>query len=386
MIATGGLLVAAFASGSAQAGVIKPDTTADQHGSNEGECSLREAVVAANEDSNFGGCKDRSGSDVIDLGAKTYRLTRSGSGEDNGARGDLDVIGTLKLRGAGMKKTAIDARSASDRHLGLQQDSVVGLSELTLENGSLDEFGGGAIQAQQSELEVNRVRIRRNVSPSGSGAIAGSSADLTIKNSVVEKNRATFAGGGITLTGGSLVLTKSAVINNRSGLFGGGIYPNNATVRITKSLIANNRSEQEGGGIVALAGTVEVTQSRIIGNTASNGGGVHTQSADVEIRASELSDNRAMGGGGALNLIGSPLVEIENSTFSGNRARESGGGVRVAGSSSEIFMNNATLTRNVADSDESRGRQRRRHLRRGWHRGVRELDRCGQLGWRRVDR
>ena len=75
------------------------------------ECALREAVLAANSDAPFGGCKTGEEGDSIVLEAKTYFLTRSGSGEDMTMRGDLDVTGELKIRGAGQNKTTIDGRT-----------------------------------------------------------------------------------------------------------------------------------------------------------------------------------------------------------------------------------------------------------------------------------
>jgi CSLREA domain-containing protein len=50
------------------------------------DCSLREAIIAANAD---------SGADIIALPAGTYALTLTGQNEDSAATGDLDIAGSL---------------------------------------------------------------------------------------------------------------------------------------------------------------------------------------------------------------------------------------------------------------------------------------------------
>ena len=65
-----------------------------------GFCSLREAVLAANENgANASDCgKGDGGLDVIQLGAFHYTLSRSGV-DDSAANGDLDVTDDLTIVG-----------------------------------------------------------------------------------------------------------------------------------------------------------------------------------------------------------------------------------------------------------------------------------------------
>ena len=72
--------------------------------------SLRHAVLQANASEE---------ADTIVLGRGAYDLSIAGSGEDAAATGDLDIVGTLTIRGAGQRKTTIDAsalRSARHKH------------------------------------------------------------------------------------------------------------------------------------------------------------------------------------------------------------------------------------------------------------------------------
>src|SRR4029453_4363971 len=64
--------------------VTKTADTAD--GACDADCSLREAVIAANS--------TPITADTISLPAGTYTLTRSGANEDAGSTGDLDITCT----------------------------------------------------------------------------------------------------------------------------------------------------------------------------------------------------------------------------------------------------------------------------------------------------
>src|SRR5688572_10221914 len=75
-----------------------------------GDCSLREAVIAANAD----------GADRILLPPGTYTLSLAGAGEDLAATGDLDLVANdIELRGtgAGPGDVVIDATGLGDRIL-----------------------------------------------------------------------------------------------------------------------------------------------------------------------------------------------------------------------------------------------------------------------------
>ena len=112
----------AFASKTIQtvqaASVITVDTTTDDLTVNN-NCTLREAIQAANTDSPVDGCAAGSGADEIVLGLGLYRLSISGWGEDNNATGDLDVTESLTITGIGSDFSHIAAFDI-DRVLDIQ--------------------------------------------------------------------------------------------------------------------------------------------------------------------------------------------------------------------------------------------------------------------------
>ena len=82
--------------------VITVNTTADTI-MDDGQCSLREAVIAANTDRTTGGCPAGSGADVIQFDSSLspsaiFLLSASGTNEDNSATGDLDLRGILRSK------------------------------------------------------------------------------------------------------------------------------------------------------------------------------------------------------------------------------------------------------------------------------------------------
>src|SRR5437870_3850242 len=75
----------------------------------DGNCSLREAIQAANTDSAVDACPAGSGADTITLPVGTYTLTIPGANEDANQTGDLDNARDLTINGAGAAATIIQA-------------------------------------------------------------------------------------------------------------------------------------------------------------------------------------------------------------------------------------------------------------------------------------
>src|SRR5262245_1002241 len=164
----------------AQAATIAPTTTQDVVAL-DGQCSLREAISAANDDVAGGApeCTSGSGADIIELApASTYVLDRVGSEDLNGG-GDLDVLEGLTIRPAG-PGTATIVQTAADRVIDVRAESLV----------------------------LERVRVTGGRAPAGQAGAAGSSA----------VGGAGADGGGIRCIGATqLALTGAAVFGNRAG-------------------------------------------------------------------------------------------------------------------------------------------------------------------------
>lgn len=242
------LVLLALAAPPAQAAVFIPNKLTDSaDGACDSDCSLREAVLAANA---------ADGSDFIVLGVGTYILSLAGVGEDLGATGDLDIRDDLAIVGRDASNTVINA-SHIDRIFDVQAGTGLELVGLTVTNGFVSGNKGGGIR------------------------VAG---ELSLVRGVVSDNRVDIGmGGGIAGIGeGSVLnLNQSAVLENRSTDQGGGIY-HEATLHLANSTVAGNLAELFGGGGIYSTddGVGTVSNSTITANRvgAGKGGGVYVAS------------------------------------------------------------------------------------------------------------
>lgn len=122
------------------ADTITVTTTADEV-NNDGDCSLREAILAANGDTAVDNCSVGSGADVITLPPGTYTLSLAGAGEDAAQTGDLDLTANVTINGGGMNNSIIDGAGA-DRIFEVHTAAQVTINDLTVRNGSATSGGG----------------------------------------------------------------------------------------------------------------------------------------------------------------------------------------------------------------------------------------------------
>ena len=102
-------------------------------GCQPGNCSLREAILAAN---------DSGGADTITLPAGTFTIDIDGAGENDGLTGDFDITGGVTIQGAGGDQTIIDAMHR-ERIFDIFPDSNTSITGVTLTNGQTASGGDG---------------------------------------------------------------------------------------------------------------------------------------------------------------------------------------------------------------------------------------------------
>ncbi|HEY0781657.1 MAG TPA: CSLREA domain-containing protein [Thermoanaerobaculia bacterium] len=233
----------------AGATILQVTKTADTNdGACDSDCSLREAIVAANA---------HPGADVILLPAGIYNLAIAGAGDSSAATGDLDIVGELTILGAGATSTIIDARFL-DRVFDIPAGSTLDMTGVTIRGGLVPGSGGGI--RNHGTLTLARVVVSGNTASSGGlGGGIFSDGALDLRDSTVNGNHADQGGGGIAADT-SLTLANVTVSGNQAGHFGGGLY----LFADLQSTIANatitGNSAGEGGGAF-------VEQSAFIGTT-----------------------------------------------------------------------------------------------------------------------
>lgn len=382
------LLLVSIHTHAAQFTISKTADTAD--GACDSDCSLREAIIAANTNGE---------DDVIIVPAGTYTLARSGTGEDAASTGDLDITSPIVLTGAAEELTIIDG-AGLDRvfHIlspNLLAPAIVSIGDLTVQNGVVDGEAGGAIKAgADTQLSLNNVTVQNsravNTGSTGGGGLGGgihNNGIFKFTSGVIANNqsdansaqgRASFGGGGIlndsegdaTLTD---VVIRGNSADNTSGstalrfATGGGVL-NLGTLLIRQSTVGTHDAATAatdrnislaGGGISNVGGFLTVLKTAVAfnetfpagTNEGRNGGGIYHQNAGnnlgkLVITGSSIHNNTSTVQGGGIFAAGAP-ISVSNSAVYRNSAAFLGGGIRTVGNV-DSDITNTTITENQA--------------------------------------
>ena len=362
---------------------IKVNST-DDIIANDGLCTLREAVIAANTDTASGAmdgeCRAGKGADTIKLKKGEYKFMIIGAGEDNAQTGDLDILDDLTIKGKGAEKTLIDANNV-DRAFHIMSNIKANFTGVTIKNGYADDGEGGGILSRGA-ITITHSTVSGNTAI-GSYVVGGgieSTAAITIINSEVSNNFAwgsTGAFGGGIYNDGTITIISSVVSDNtalgsssNSGAYGGGIYTL-GTMKMTNSRVSGNSASSESyyaiGGGISSAGTMKMTNSTVSDNAASStdsyafGGGIYNDNGStMKMTNVKVSGNTASStnsgplGGGIYNDYGGTM-KMTNVKISGNIASSINAGAFAGGiyNDGTVKMTNIKVTRNTATSINS---------------------------------
>src|SRR5918999_6430161 len=321
-----------------------------------GACTLRAAIQEANA---------LPGADEIQLPAGTYSLGIAPQNQNDAASGDLDITGSLAIRGAGAGSTHVNG-SGLDRVFEVAvAGGTVAFSGLTIRDGDADEYGGAIFNSSTATVTVANSTLTRSVAGKTGGAVdnyvggevhirdsnlsdnfareSGSAINnnrdgtVTVTNSTVSSNSAAdfgldelLAGAGAIAnnaeldTAGTITVTGSRLSDNRAGGGRSGAAISNdgaGAVAVETTTFSKNRAHANGGAIFNGSGQVSLSDSTFTDNAATHGGAVYS-SADkgglLSIRDSTFALNSAAGDGGAVVGTGSGSLEVLDSTFSKN--------------------------------------------------------------------
>jgi CSLREA domain-containing protein len=237
----------------------------------DGNCTLREAVRAANDNIAVDACA------AGDPGADTIQFGVTGTVTLNATLGQLVVLdspltiqattgGTVFVSGGNSRRVflvgndaAIDtiSRELTLRNIGVINGRGVGNVGGT---GTLD---GGCIYVATNSIVRLDGSVVRNCQTTGTGvgggifAASGSAATvgsqiILTNSSTLRNNSSTVSGGGIFMTTGEVqVINGACVRDNTSGGFGGGIYmAKDSHLRVGNpglGFIVSNRASGGGG-------------------------------------------------------------------------------------------------------------------------------------------
>lgn len=272
-------------------------------GSGNKDCTLREAIEAANANAPTTDTIKFSLNGTITLGATLPAISDA-----------------LFINGSGQSVTVSGNNAV--RVMQVKSGKTLKLKNLTIANGKSADDGGG-IYNDGGSLIVNNSIFRGNAASGGGG------------------------GGGIFSNGGTVNVTNSTFTGNSVTYDGGGIYPYNATLNVSNSTFSNNTVGRSGGGFHNAYGTVNVANSLFNDNVSDSGGGIYNAYGIVNIANSTFSHNGGIGGGlagipgggGILNYQG--VFSVSSSTFSGNYGESGFGTINNWGT---LNINNSIIT------------------------------------------
>jgi hypothetical protein len=341
-----------------------------------GDCSLREAVILAN---------DSEGFHTVVLGEGTFELTIPGAADDDGRTGDLDVTDDLTIVGAGSAVTTIVAEwdlddatpqlengngdePSPDRLLHVAANgTTLTLEGLTLEGGEAtpgdgDEACDETRSCDGGAILLGGARMMVLGTDEAGPAVNGSAVGLVTDDVVVRDSRAAWNGGGIAALAAevSLDLSDTVVSGNRADRSGGGIFVEgeSADVLLDGTRVGGhepvqagevqeggNRADRNGGGISIQASEldVEASDSQVVGNLADDEGGgawiaqdadgrirvaaAEASTADLVLRDSLVDGNHADFSGGL--YLAALDAHLSGTTVSGNTASGGAGGMNL---------------------------------------------------------
>ena len=365
--AAGAFAIAALWAADASAATIEVTTAVDDFDT-AAPCSLREAIVSANDDGGTDrGCTPGSGADTVKLGTGIYRLTQDAPGSENASvEGDLNITDDLTLEGAGRHRTTIDGNGAILAENVLSFTGVEAtISGLRVRGGSNGSNGGGITGGSLGSITLRDAAVTGNEAGFDGGGISTNGV-LIVENSAVRRNVATSDGGAIDTTN-DLTITDSTIADNTADVRGGAIRTiDDATISGSR-LERNEVLDGFGGAIHIFGASLEVEDSVLSGNSAAgadgDGGAIYAEGqvfrksakrggdpnpAAVTVTTSELVGNEAAGHGGAILNGDDSTLELTDSAIEANTAEGAGGGIRSIGAGlaidgSEIVANSAGI-------------------------------------------
>lgn len=333
--------------------VTKTADTAD--GTCDADCSLREAVIAANAAAGLDSVAFAAGLNTLPI-----QLTRAGD-DNTSLLGDLDVNTDITFVGNGQANTIIQGSSSAtftgnmgDKAIGINQAGTNATLNATLQNLT--------VRFTRNDITVNggftQTGGAMDLFLTGTGAVPGPTTTLT--NVTFDSNASLHSyGGAFNIDSGDL----AAMTNIYRGtvVITGSTFSNNDTLTTT---VAGTDNPPTGGGINMFADrhNVTISSSSITGNQTSalntaNGGGInmrHSFGGTIAIDTNTSIANNIAGsdGGGILTAFNQTLT-INGGSITGNTAQGTGdsgtgGGLFNGNNTLSTTLTSVSITNNVA--------------------------------------
>ena len=277
-----GLLAIAVVSTPLEAAVYTITTT-DEDTAVNGNCTLREALLAAAESATHDECDGDPGADEIILPLTFSDVYELDDGPITLPGRELTVRGVSLL-------TTVDLGS-NQRFLLATAGSDLEIENVTFLNGSV-VGNGGTVAAVGSDLRMKRVQIESSSATRGGGVSFEATTPHTLDLEDVQI-QSCEASAELAASGGAVYVD----------LDGGG------TVRIVRSRLAFNKVTTTAESPTARGGALDLDAA----------GAVSIELRHLDVSGNEIhAETNSSGGGAAISIAGSGAVLAEDLEISGN--------------------------------------------------------------------
>ncbi len=349
-------------------------------GAGNQDCTLREAINAANAVS------DASGITF----AADYTITLTSGRPLPAVTSDITITGNSQantlLQASTCNPVTRPGGCTPATYAVLQVDAAgsLTLQDATVRYGSkpgsasctiLSCYGGGIYNG--GGLTLTNVSLNDNYADLGGGLYTAAGSSAVLQSVTVSGNSAGTEGGAVYNHGGALTVTDSSISGNNSdnssGNNGGGINLNGGgggttTASLTRVVFSGNSASGEGGGLYQVGGDPSTNKAVLTdvtfdGNVAGvSGGGVYTTGGSTLIlNRATFRDNSANAatsvstvGGGGMYTQSPGTNTLTNVTFSGNSTTSYGGELYISGTT-PTTLTNLTFSGNSAPSGQGGG-------------------------------
>ena len=363
---------------------ITVNSLSDAANATDGLCTLREAITAANTNTQSGAV---AGECVAGSSSKADTVNLTGlSGTISVMTVLPNISSDLNINGPGMATLTLQRGGSNFSMFRITSAANASISGLTMDGADPTSNFGIESAGNLTLSDCMLLGFGAGIGNSGTS----SQFVITISNSFIIGNR---NGSGISTGSGTVnVINTSISGNNSNGAFGPAIYNSSGVLNVTNSLIANNTGhiaimngvsgtavfnnttisgnpsggfinngnltmtgglilDNSGVGLVA-AGQTFLNGVAVIHNSNTNGvffggGGVLLGGESSVMMNCLISNNHTNGNGGGIRTAGN--VTLINNTITGNTAVGSGGGISGIGGSNFTAIN-LTVTNNHSNS------------------------------------
>ncbi len=340
--------------------VTRTDDT-ERGACNPGDCSLREAIEAANalapETSTITLPAGTYGLTIAQRLSMSADITITGAGsaativDGNQLVGVFDIIGTDEIDGITVRN-GLDASGAGGG--GIHNGGTFTGTDLALDGNTTNGPGGGLFNEGTAYLIQGM--LRNNMAAEG-GGFSNTGFISVLGSFTIDGNTSTAEGGGVRNDGFvSLDNTNppvppapptggGTISANHSGTSGGGIY-NTGLISLMNVALDGNRAAADGGALWN-AGSLDAVNGTISRSAAGGNGAGFWNDGTTTLTNATLANNSTVAGmGGAVWNDG--VLLLDSGTVAGNGASAGGGTSNNA--SGTVEVRNTILAANTPDN------------------------------------